>query len=106
MRVLIADDDEVVRMVLQDALRSAGYEVLTARDGREALDAIHHEGCRLVISDWEMPHLSGVELCRTVREEDIAGYVYFILLTSRNTVQERVEGLRAGADDFVAKPFE
>jgi len=54
--------------------------------------------------DWEMPEMNGVQLCRAIREEDAPGYVYVILLTSRDAPQDRVEGLRAGADDFVAKP--
>ena len=106
MRVLIVDDDDIVRMMLSSALSDAGYEVVVARDGREGLDAIRNEGCRIVISDWQMPRMTGIELCRAVRREDFAGYVYFILLTSHNSVPERIEGLRAGADDFVAKPFE
>ncbi len=106
MRVLIVDDDEIVLAMLQNALMGAGYEVEIAHNGREALEIIHNSNCRLVISDWEMPEMNGVELCRRVREEDLPGYVYLILLTSRDSVTERVEGLAAGADDFVAKPFE
>ncbi len=106
MRVLIADDDEVVRMVLGEALTGAGYEVEAATNGREALELLRNDNHRLVISDWEMPEMTGLEFCRAVRDEDTPGYVYFILLTARNSVQERIEGLRAGADDFVAKPFE
>jgi len=106
MQVLIADDDQIIRMMLKSALVEAGYEVRTASNGKEALEAIHNHACRLVISDWQMPEMTGVELCQAVRREDIAGYVYFILLTSRNTLEERVAGLRAGADDFIAKPFE
>ena len=106
MQVLIVDDDQIVRLMLQEALTSAGYSVTIATNGREALDIIRRQGCRLVISDWEMPHVTGVELCRNMRREPLAGYVYFILLTSHNSVPERIEGLRAGADDFVSKPFE
>jgi putative two-component system response regulator len=106
MRVLIVDDDEIVRMMLNEALTGAGYEVIAAHDGREALEAIRQQGCRIVISDWQMPRMTGIELCHAVRREDTGGYVYFILLTSHNSVPERIKGLRAGADDFVAKPFE
>ena len=106
MRVLIVDDDEMIRLMLEDALVDAGYEVVTAANGREAMQIIRSASCQLVISDWQMPEMTGVELCRAVRGEDLPGYVYFILLTSKDSVQERVEGLRAGADDFVGKPFE
>jgi putative two-component system response regulator len=106
MRVLIVDDDELIRMMLEDSLVEAGYEVETASNGREAMQAVRNGSCRLVISDWEMPEMTGVELCRQLRDEDIAGYVYVILLTSRDSVTERVEGLMAGADDFIGKPYE
>src|SRR3954464_4359375 len=106
MRVLIVDDDEIVLAMLENALKGGGYEGETARNGREAMEIIHSSNCRLIISDWEMPEMSGVELCRKLREEDLPGYVYIILLTSRDSTGERVEGLAAGADDFVGKPFE
>jgi putative two-component system response regulator len=104
MRILLADDDEISLMMLQQALVSAGYEVVTARTGTEALGHIREGSCRLVLSDWEMPEMSGVELCKAVRAEQLGGYVYVILLTSRDTPEARVEGLRAGADEFVSKP--
>jgi putative two-component system response regulator len=105
MRVLIVDDDEIALMVLQEALVSSGYEVQTARNGKEALEALASGGGRLVITDWEMPTMSGLDLCRAIRSDHMRGYVYIILLTARAMPIERVEGLRAGADDIVAKPF-
>ncbi len=104
MQVLIVDDDEIVRMVLQESLTKAGYEVLTAHNGREALEVLRTSTCRLVVSDWEMPEMNGLELCRAIRAEATRGYVYVILLTGRDTPDERVQGLRAGADEFVGKP--
>lgn len=105
MRVLIVDDDEIALMVLGEALTRAGYEVDTARNGQEALDVLARGNCRLLVSDWEMPQMSGLELCRAIRADYVRGYVYIILLTSNDAPAKRVEGLRAGADDFVAKPF-
>jgi putative two-component system response regulator len=105
MRVLIVDDNEIDLIVLKNVLVAAGYEVRTAADGFEALDVLRDGWCRLVVSDWEMPRMSGTELCQAVRAEDLAGYVYIVLLTGHDTVEERVQGLTAGADDFVAKPF-
>src|SRR5262245_23801935 len=105
MRILVADDDEISRDLIEHALMKAGYEVETAADGREALDVIRSGRCRLVISDWSMPHLSGIELCRAVRNEVCEGYVYLILLTSHSSPHEIVEGMSAGADDFIGKPF-
>lgn len=106
MRILIVDDDEIAQLVLKDALAAAGYDVDTARDGQEGIELLRSGSYRLVVSDWEMPRMSGVELCRTIRGDERPGYTYIILLTSHSSTQARVEGLRAGADDFVSKPFE
>ncbi|CAG0989078.1 putative cyclic di-GMP phosphodiesterase [Phycisphaerales bacterium] len=106
MRILIADDNDVNLTALAGLLRQADYKVETARDGQEAIDRIREGGVRLVISDWEMPRLSGTDLCRAVRSEDLPGYIYIILLTGHNAPHERVEGLSAGADDFIAKPYD
>ena len=106
MKTLIVDDDELSRDMLEHALVREGFEVETARNGREALEKIRAGSCRLVISDWEMPGMTGEELCRAVREEDFGGYVYFILLTYHNSRDYLVRGLSAGADEFLTKPFE
>jgi putative two-component system response regulator len=106
VRVLIADDNEVALAVIGRALAGAGHEVVAARDGEEALAIVRSGACRLVVSDWEMPRMTGPELCRAIRSEDLHGYVYVILLTVHDSTAERVEGLGAGADDFVAKPFD
>ncbi|MBX3415271.1 MAG: response regulator [Pirellulales bacterium] len=105
MRVLIADDDEITLDLLEHALVQAGYTVERATNGREALEHLRQGECRLVISDWDMPELTGVELCRAIRVEDLGGYIYVVLLTSRHSARDTVEGLSAGADDFVPKPF-
>lgn len=105
MKVLVVDDNDVSLTLLEATLTGAGYQVETARDGMEALERLRANDVRLVISDWEMPRLSGPELCRAVRAEDFTGYVYVILVTSHNSPQETVVGLSAGADDFVGKPF-
>jgi len=105
MRILIADDDAISLEILENALVKAGYDVVTASNGAEALEHLREQPLRLVISDWDMPEMNGIELCRAVRAEDLGGYTYFILLTARNSSAEIVEGLSAGADDFVAKPF-
>jgi len=105
MRVLIVDDDEIARDLLSEALTGAGYEVSAARDGREALEILRTGVFRLVISDWEMPEMNGLELCRRIRERHFSSYVYIILVTSRDGTDNVVEGLSAGADDFITKPF-
>jgi putative two-component system response regulator len=106
VRVLIVEDDDFAADVLENALARFGYEVAKARNGREALERVRSGLYRLVISDWEMPEMSGVELCRQIRQQYSGGYVYTILLTARRGTQHVVEGLNAGADDFITKPFE
>ena len=105
MRILIVDDDPMALEMLRHALTRAGHGVETATNGREALDALQRTGCRLVISDWEMPEMSGVELCRAIRAGDSAGYIYVVLLSARVSAADAVAGLSAGADDFMTKPF-
>jgi len=106
MRVLIVDDDLTSRTILDEFLTSFGYDVATAADGAEAFELVQQSDYRVVISDWEMPELDGLELCRLIRERQLASYVYFILLTSRTSSEDLVEGLDAGADDFISKPFD
>ena len=106
MKILIVDDDPDGLEMLSFALEHYGYEVHTASNGREALARLVETQCRLVISDWMMPEMTGLELCRAVREEEFSGYIYFILLTSRDGSDDVVEGMSAGADDFIVKPFE
>lgn len=105
MRVLIVDDDEITLDLLEHALAQTGYTVERATNGREALEHLRRGDCRLVISDWDMPEMNGIELCRAIRSEELGGYVYVVLLTSRNGTRDTVVGLSAGADDFVPKPF-
>jgi putative two-component system response regulator len=105
MRILIVDDNKIALTVLRSALEQDGHEVVAATDGNQALSLLRANPCGLVISDWEMPHMDGIELCRAIRSEDLLGYVYVILLTGHNLPDEKVQGLRAGADDFIAKPF-
>jgi len=107
MKVLIVDDDPVSRRLLQVTLGNSGYETVMAVDGAEALHALEQQDCpRLVVLDWIMPHLDGVEVCRAVRKRAIEPYLYIILLTVKGQQKEIVEGLEAGADDYVTKPFD
>jgi putative two-component system response regulator len=106
MKVLVVDDDPAGLEMLGFALEHYGYEVYTANNGREALAVLAETQCRLVISDWMMPEMTGLEFCRAVRDGEFNGYIYFILLTSRDGSDDVVEGMSAGADDFIVKPFE
>lgn len=104
MRVLVVEDNELEAEIVMHSLRQFGYLVTWAQNGREALELIHSGQFRLVVSDWEMPEMTGIEMCREVRESYALSYVYIILLTSRSNRESVIEGLDAGADDFIAKP--
>lgn len=106
MRILVVEDDLISRRLLEKILVSWGHEVLTAENGLEAWDLLQKENLKFVVADWMMPVMDGVELCRKIRSADIAGYVYFILLTGKDKKEDIVEGLDGGADDYVTKPFE
>jgi putative two-component system response regulator len=106
MRILIVDDDPIALELLRDTLADAGHEVACAEDGQAALEAVQADTPSVVISDWEMPRLDGLGLAQAIRRGGLGSYVYLILLTGHNSLDERVRGLSAGADDFIAKPFE
>ncbi|MGA3066393.1 MAG: response regulator [Tepidisphaeraceae bacterium] len=105
MNALIVDDDEISCEVVANALQQLGHTVQIARNGREGLEMLRTETARLVITDWEMPEMNGIELCRAIRKEDFTGYIYIIMLTSRQGEREEMEGMDAGADDFLHKPL-
>lgn len=104
--ILIVDDDPVCRELLSETLRELGWHPATAADGQEAYEKICTGQIRIVISDWQMPGMSGVELARLVRRRQLSDYVYFILLSSLERTGNMVHGLQAGADDFLSKPVD
>ena len=105
MKVLVVEDALDVQLYLGELLKKWGFEVVVAGNGREACELLESETIRLVISDWVMPEMSGVELCRHIRSAPLPHYIYVILLTSRNADHDLLEGMDAGADDFLTKPF-
>lgn len=107
MKILIADDDSVSRQVLVRALAQWGYELIVCCDGEDAWAALQvEEPPPLAILDWMMPGLDGVDICRRVREQQRPDPIYLIMLTARNEKQDLVAALRAGADDYITKPFD
>lgn len=104
-RVLIVDDSRAHRLLIARVLRRWGYDLLEAGSGQEALDLLTRHEVDLVLSDWVMPGMSGLELCRAFREFEHPHYVYFILLTSKSAREDVATGLAAGADDFLSKPI-
>jgi sigma-B regulation protein RsbU (phosphoserine phosphatase) len=106
MRILIAEDERITRATLARHLESWGHAVVAAEDGQAAWEQYQQGGFDLVITDWEMPRVSGVELIARIREATGPSYVYIIMLTSRSDKSDVVRGIEAGADDFVSKPFD
>jgi putative two-component system response regulator len=105
MRALMVDDDELSLELLEGVLRELGYDVERATNGKEALEKLRKEPIHLVITDWDMPEMNGLELCRAIRTEDFDGYVFIIMLTGRDSGKQRIEGLHGGADAFLTKPL-
>jgi CheY-like chemotaxis protein len=103
-RILFAEDDAVTRLVVTAQLQKLGYETMVARDGVEALEIFRREKPSIVITDWMMPNMDGTDLCRDIRRQVDARYTYVIILTALDRKAGYVEGMKAGADDFVSKP--
>ncbi|MGB5438992.1 MAG: fused response regulator/phosphatase [Gammaproteobacteria bacterium] len=103
--VLIVEDSKVEQVRLEAILTKFGYRVLSADNGNQALDILRHEDILLVVSDWRMPEMTGIDLCRQLRNEPGFGHPYVILVTGLNAKADLVAGMDAGADDFISKPF-
>ncbi len=106
MKILIAEDEAVSRRLLESTLTKWDYEVIVTCNGKEALEVLQsEEPPRLAILDWMMPETDGIHVCRSVREHREEPYIYILLLTSRAKKEDIVEGMKAGADDYITKPF-
>ena len=106
MNILIAEDDNVSRRILQRNLTRLGHTVSEASNGAEAWSILERDPVRIVVSDWMMPEMNGLELCRHVRERTDPNYTYFILLTARQGDENHREAMAAGVDDFLTKPLD
>src|SRR6266852_4379325 len=104
-KVLVADDSPIYRKLVEHALAEKKYAVLFAKSGREAIDLFSEHQPSLVITDWMMPDLSGIELCEHIRNHPRQTYTYLIILTGITEKNKLVKGLAAGADDYLTKPF-
>jgi diguanylate cyclase (GGDEF)-like protein len=103
-RILLVDDEPTQRLIVARLLKRAGYEVETAGNGREALAKLENGVFHLMITDWEMPETDGIALCSALRKSESQAYIYTILLTARDSIENVVAGLQAGADDYLTKP--
>jgi two-component system cell cycle response regulator len=102
--ILLAEDDPVTRMLMTRFLKKAGYEVDAVANGSEALDKMTKRYYPMLVTDWEMPEMDGIALCKAVRNMQLDGYVYALLLTARDSKEHIIAGLEAGADDYLIKP--
>lgn len=103
--VLIVEDHPVSRKLLEKSLLKNGYQVTTVENGNQALEQINTDFFPIVLSDWMMPGMDGPQLCRAIRKGTFPGYVYIILLTAKDSTEDIITGLQAGADDYLTKPF-
>jgi DNA-binding response OmpR family regulator len=103
--ILVADDDPLVLKSITFILQKSGFRVVTATDGRAALEQIRVEKPRLAMLDVMMPNMDGLDVCRAIKEDESLRDIPVFLVTARAMVQERERGLEAGADDYITKPF-
>jgi len=106
MRILISEDSAVSRLLLSTTLKKLGHEVVETKDGREAWETLQKDYFPVLISDWVMPEMDGIELLRRVRTQNREKYTYVLLLTVLEGKESYLEGMKAGADDFINKPFD
>jgi len=105
VKILVADDSPIYRKLVEQSLSQEQYNVLFAKTGQQAMDLFIEHQPALVITDWSMPDISGIELCQRIRRDHHHFYAYVILLTGNTDKEEVIEGLAAGADDYLTKPF-
>ena len=106
MKILVAEDDIFTNRMLQKFLVDLGYDIIAAFDGHQAWKVFCQDEVHLVITDWMMPVMSGLDLVEKIRKRDETAYCYIILLTAKNGKDAIVEGISAGADDYIVKPFD
>jgi signal transduction histidine kinase len=106
MEILIVEDDDISRSLLKKMLIEMGHNVAESEDGKQAWQWLCQNPCHLVISDWLMPELDGLELCRKIRSQSFGCYLYVIMLTCKDRKKDLVDAFRAGADDYIPKPFD
>ena len=105
-KILIVEDDKDTLFILEKLLTKNDYEVYTATNGQEALKLLEKVIPEVIVADWTMPFMSGIELCNQIKKDEKYKLVYFIILTARASLKDRVTGLDLGADDFLVKPVQ
>ena len=104
-KILVVDDDNYIRLILERRLKGLGYAVITGEDGEKGLALAHEHLPDLIVSDWMMPKMDGLQFCKKIKEDETLRYTYFIILTAKDAEDDKIEGIEGGADDFLTKPF-
>ncbi len=105
-KILVVEDEEDSRFIYERLLTKNGYTVKSVNNGEEALEVIGEFKPSIILADWTMPKLNGIELCNIIKSKEEFKLIYFILLTARTSLKDRVEGLDTGADDYLVKPID
>ena len=105
-KILVVEDERDTRFILEKLLSKNNFEVITANNGQEALKALETFTPKVILADWTMPIMDGLELCNQIKSNEKLKIIYFIILTARTSLRDRVTGLDLGADDFLMKPIE
>ena len=105
-KILVVEDERDTRFILDKLLTKNNYDVVTSVNGEEALKILKEFNPQVILADWTMPVMDGIELCKIIKEEEKYKSIYFIILTARASLKDRVTGLDFGADDFLVKPVE
>lgn len=105
-KILVVEDERDTRFILEKLLTKNNFEVMTANNGQEALVALETYAPKVILADWTMPIMDGLELCNQIKNNEKYKIIYYIILTARTSLRDRVTGLDVGADDFLMKPIE
>ena len=105
-QILVVEDEKDTRYILDKLLSKNGYEVVTSINGEEAIEILKQHKPKVIIADWTMPIMDGIELCKILKGDEKYKLIYFIILTARASLKDRVIGLDVGADDFLVKPVD
>ena len=106
MKILVVDDDTVHRSILITSVKTLGYDVLEANNGKKAWEIYKKDNIPIIISDWLMPNINGLDLCRLIRKNKLNKYTYFIMVTVLEGKRNYLKAIEAGVDDFIIKPFD
>lgn len=104
-KVLIVEDEEALVTILKYNLEKSGFQTYAVTDGKKALEAVRRQTPDLILLDWMLPHVSGVEICKTIRQDHALRHIPIIMLTARSEENDKVSALSIGADDYMTKPF-